>query len=73
MVLSASPERQEVVQRPGELVAAVRVDGLEQAEHDPDVHSQDVQVARDGAPENRPADGAETEHHDLDGRGVFGG
>ena len=39
MVLSTSPERQEVVQRPGEFVAAMRVNSLEQAEHNPEVHS----------------------------------
>ena len=35
MVLGAGPERKEVVQTPWKLVAAVRVDGLKQAEHNP--------------------------------------
>ena len=73
VVLGTGPERQEVVQRPGEFVAAVCVDGLEQAEHNPEVHGQEVQVAGDGTPENRRADGTETEHHDFDRRGVFSG
>ena len=44
VVLSASPERKEVVERPGELVTRMCVDGLEQAEDNPDVHGQDVKV-----------------------------
>lgn len=50
MVVSTGPEREEVVERPGELVAGVRVDGLEDTENDPDVHGQDVEVLGDGAP-----------------------
>jgi hypothetical protein len=59
------------VERPGELVAGVRVDGLENTQDDPDVHGQDVQVFGDGAPENWRADGAEAENHYFDGRCVF--
>lgn len=42
MVLGTGPERQEMVQTPGELVARVGVDCLEQTEHNPDVHGEDV-------------------------------
>lgn len=73
VVLGAGPEGEEVVQTPGELVTAVGIDGLEQAEHDPDVHGEDVQVTGDGAPENGRADSAKTKDHDFDGRGVLGG
>lgn len=71
-MIGASPERQEMMQGPGELKAGMRVDGLEQAEHDPDVHGQDVQVLGDGAPEDGGADRAEAEQHDLDRAGVLG-
>lgn len=65
MMLSASPERQEVVQAPGELVAAMRIDGLEQAEHNPSVHGKDVQVLGDGAPDDRNSDSPESKDHDF--------
>lgn len=72
VVVGAGPDGQEVVEGPGELVAGVRVDGLEDAQRDPDVHGQDVQVAGDGAPQDGRADGAEAEDHDFDGRRVLG-
>lgn len=72
-MVRARPKRQEMMQTPWELVAAVRVDCLEKAAHDPDVHRQDMQIAGDGAPEDGGADGAETEDHDFDGGGVLGG
>jgi hypothetical protein len=71
MVLSTGPEGQEMVQTPGELVAAVRIDGLEQAKHDPNVHGENVQVLGDGAPDDRNANGSESKNHDLNRRGIF--
>jgi hypothetical protein len=71
VVLGASPEGQEVVQTPGELVTAVRIDGLEHAEKDPDVHSQDVEVLGDGAEYDGDTDSSESENHDFDGRRVL--
>ncbi len=70
-MVGAGPERQKVVQTPGELIPAVRIDGLKQPQHDPDVHGQDVQFARDDAPEDGHADGADAQQHDLDGRRIF--
>lgn len=67
VVVSASPDGEEVVERPGEFVSGVRVDGLEETQHDPGVHGQDVQVLGDSAPENGAADGAKAEDHDFDG------
>lgn len=73
VMLSTRPERQEVVQRPRELVAGVRIDSLEETADDPEVHSQDVQIASDGTPYDRAEDRAGAEDHDFDGRGVLGG
>lgn len=67
------PERQEMVQRPRELIPAVCVNRLEQAKHNPDVHGKDMQVFRDGAPEDRRTDGTESEDHDFNGRCVLSG
>lgn len=45
MMLSSSPEGDEVVQAPREVIAAVSIDSLEETGGDPKVHSQDVHVA----------------------------
>lgn len=42
VVLGARPDRQKVPQVPWEVVAAVRIDGLEQPKHDPDVDGEDL-------------------------------
>lgn len=73
MMFGAGPEREEVVQAPGELVAAVGVDGLEQPADDPDVHGQDVEVPGHGAYQDGRSDGAEAQDHDFDGGRIFCG
>ena len=52
MVVSAGPEREEVVQAPWELITAMRVDGLEQTEDNPNIHGQDMEILGDGTPKN---------------------
>ena len=54
-------------------VAAVRVDGLEETEDDPNVDGDDVQVAAEGAVEDGACNRAGTENHDLSGVRVLGG
>lgn len=73
MMFGAGPEREEVVQAPGEFVAAVGVDGLEQPADDPDVHGQDVEVPSHGAQQDRRSDGAEAQDHDFDGGRILCG
>ena len=73
MVIRTGPERQEVVETPGELVATVRVDGLEQAQDNPNVHGENVQITSDSTPDDGAADGSETQNHNLDRRCVFSG
>lgn len=72
MVFRARPEGEDVVQRPGEVVAAVRVDGLEEAQHDPEVDGDDVQVACEEAVKEGPEDGAGAKDEDLGGMCVLG-
>jgi hypothetical protein len=72
VVLSAGPEREEVVQAPGELVTRVGIDRLEQAEDDPDVDRENVKILGDGDPENGRSYGSEAKSHDFNGRCVFG-
>src|SRR5690349_7684573 len=73
VVLSAGPDGEEVVQAPWELVAAVRIDGLENTEDNPSIHGQNVKVLGDGAPQNWAANSSESQHHDLDWRSVLSG
>ncbi len=73
MMFGPGPKGQEMMQTPRKLVPAMRIDGLEQAQDNPRVHGEDVQVARDGTPQDGRAYGAEAEDHDFDRRGVFGG
>lgn len=42
VMVCTSPEREDVVKRPGELVSGMRINGLEQAQYDPDIHGEDV-------------------------------
>lgn len=44
MVLGPGPEGEPVLERPGEVVARVRVDSLEQAKADPDVLQDEQEV-----------------------------
>lgn len=71
VVLGAGPDGEEVVQTPGEFVTAVGIDGLEDTEHDPDVHGEDVEVLGESAPNDGAADGSETQDHDFDRGGVL--
>lgn len=73
VVVCASPEWQEVVQAPWELVTAVSINSLEQAQDNPDVHGQDVKLAGESTPHNGAANGSESEKHDLNWRSVFCG
>lgn len=72
MVVGASPEGEELAQAPREVVAAVRVDGLEEAQNDPQIHGQQMEVAKKGHPDNRRSDNAETQKHNLDWRSILG-
>lgn len=72
MVVSTSPEREEMVKTPGKLVTAVRINGLEQAQHNPNVHGEDVQVSGHGTPKNRTANSTKSKNHNLDRRCIFG-
>ena len=49
----------------GHTVTAVRIDGLEETKRDPDVHRENVEVAAEGAVEERAGDRTGTEDKDL--------
>ena len=44
----------------------MRIDGLEQAERDPDVHGKDVQVAGEEAVEEGSTDGTHSQNEDFE-------
>ena len=60
VMVRTGPEWQEMVQAPRKLVSTVRIDSLEKAENDPNVHGQDMKIACDGAVEDRAKDRPET-------------
>lgn len=72
MMVGTRPEGQEVPQAPGEVVAAVRVNGLAQAQDDPEVHGDEMQVARQAHPGDGRAHDADAEEESLDRGGVLG-
>ena len=49
----------------------MRIDGLEQSAHNPNVHRQNMEVASDGTPQQRSAHSAETQDHNFDGRSIL--
>ena len=51
----------------------MRVDGLEEAEGDPEVDGDDVEVPAEGAVDEGAADRRRAENHDLGGVRVLGG
>lgn len=71
VVISTGPEREKVVQRPGELVTRVRVDSLEESQDDPSDDGDEVDIAKEVRPEKWRADSAETGDGNLDRVGVF--
>ncbi len=62
-----------MLKRPGEIVAAVSIDGLEKAEGDPDVHRKDVEVSPEHGVEDGTENGAGAEDEDFGGVRIFGG
>ena len=78
VVLGSGPERQPEPGPPGEVVARVGLDGLEESHDDPDVDGHDVQrsLGEDGLRSNGEqqgsSDGSGSEDEDLDGVGVLG-
>ena len=52
-------------------VARVRVDGLEEAEGDPEVDGDDVEVPAEGTVDEGAANGRGAEDHDFSGVSIF--
>jgi len=73
VVVSASPDRENMAQAPGEVVAAVGIDGLEESEDDPREHGQEVKVTDDRNPNDGNSNNSKTEEHGLDRGRILGG
>ena len=72
VVVGTRPEGQDVLQRPGEVVPRMRVDGLKEPERDPDVHRDNVEVApREVAQTQRTTKRAYGKNQGLGWMGVF--
>jgi len=52
-MLSPGPERDYVLERPGEVVSGVRIDGLEETKGDPNVNRDGVHVLSEFAIQQR--------------------
>lgn len=73
MVVSASPNGQKVSERPGKVVARVRVNSLEQTQNNPADHGNQVHVTKVVGPQKRTANGTETSNSNFNGMRVLGG
>lgn len=73
VVVGTGPDGEEVAQAPGEVVAAVGVDGLEKTEGDPDVHGEQVELAGEGKEDDGRSDDTNTKETSLDGRSILSG
>ena len=61
------------MQAPWEIITTMGIDGLEEAENDPDIHRYDVKIACDGGPSDRCYDCTDAENEDFDRRCIFCG
>ena len=59
------------MRRDARTITAVRIDGLEETEGDPDVHGEDVQVTAECAVEEGTRECASSEDEDLSGMRVL--
>jgi len=62
-MLSARPERDNMLERPGEVVSGVGVDGLEKTKCDPNVNCDDVHVLRELAVQQGSENSSCPEYH----------
>lgn len=71
VVVGAGPDGQEVAETPGEVVAAVGVDGLEKTEDNPGVHGDKVELTSNGEDDKRASNDTDAEESGFDGRSVL--
>ena len=71
--VGTGPVWEEVVQTPWHLVARMCVNSLEQSEHDPRIHGEDMKVASDRTIQKRRAYCTGAEQHDFDWRSILCG
>lgn len=73
VVMSTSPDGEDVAQTPGEVIAAVRVDGLEKTENDPGVHGEEVELASNSKEDNWASNDTNSEESSFNGRSILSG
>lgn len=62
-MIGTGPEGKEMVKTPREFITTVSINGLEQAQDDPDVHGKNVQVACHRTPNDRAPDSSKAQDH----------
>lgn len=70
-MLSARPKGNDVLEGPGEVVTAVRIDGLEETEGDPHIHGEDVEVSGEIAIKKGAENGACTQDGNFCGMRIL--
>lgn len=73
VVVGSSPEGENVVQRPRELVTRVGIHRLEQSKTDPECDGEQVQVTREVAPDHGNSNSTHAQKRNLDWVSVFCG
>ena len=73
VVISATPERNELVKTPRKIVPRVRINSLEQSKGNPDVHGYKVQVVSNGNERKWTSNGTHSENKHFKGVGIFSG
>jgi len=71
VVFGTRPEGNDIVQRPGKIIAAVGVNSLEKAKCDPYVNRDDMHIARKEAIYQGTEDGSSTKNEDFSGMSVL--
>ena len=71
VVIGTGPEGEDVLERPREIVSAVSVNGLEETEGDPDVHSEDVKVSGAKDVDHWTSERPSTEDDDFSWMGIL--
>lgn len=71
VVIGTSPEGKEMVKAPREFITTVSINGLEQAQDDPDVHGKNVEFTCHRTPNNRTPDSSEAQDHHFNRGGIF--
>lgn len=73
VMVTTSPEGQELAKRPGEVVTAVSINGLEKTKKNPRKHSNNMQVSGNHQPYERNSNCSKPKNHGFNWMSIFSG